>query len=87
MKIFFIILLSIILYSCQLEDQDNSEIYTNVINNLGCWQTPQKDESIGMELNFYGDDIYLLEGNSSVIAGGIDSAELTKFNHCGENEF
>ena len=87
MKIFFIILLSIILYSCQLEDQDNSEIYTNVINNLGCWQTPQKDESIGMELNFYGDDIYLLEGNSSVIAGGINSAELTKFNHCGENEF
>lgn len=87
MKIIVIIFLSLIFYSCQLEDQDNSEIYTNVINKLGCWQIPQKDESIGMELNLYGSDIYLLEGYSTTIAGGINAAELTKFNYCGKNVF
>ena len=77
-------MISLVVGSCQLEGDDNGQLYSTLSNTLECWKDLSIQNAEGYSVRQYNDDLYV--GGSSDITGNFlfTLAKVYKLNKCGE---
>ena len=78
------ILISLLVGSCQLEGEDNGQLYSTLSNTLECWKDLSIQNAEGYSIRKYNNDLYV--GGSTDITGNFmfTLATVYKLNKCGE---
>ena len=77
------ILISLIVGSCQLEGEDNGQLYSTLNNTLECWKDVAIPYAQGYSIDTDGENIYVGGNKYSQNSNTFQKSNLYSFNNCG----